>query len=308
MIMPVVGRKCWAWWWYDINSSPTRVWSIISLSPPSEDPPSPQNTQYFSLNFSFGCYYQRQDVKKYWRCWKVLQIYNVSFHLLRPQFNISLGIDLDTLDETRLRQRGYRLCIYESVPRLMMTINDHQSLLNITVGPQRCLTETDQCFLFPVWQLTTPQSPWSPWWSPHCRMSPERRHRGQIPLIGARLATWPLTACHPLWPGPLVSGDGTQEAPDHRMCTRVSRGNKTTIPGHRETSTVDSLEGKQWMFRCQLCLPVLPSPRLSHIVPPSHTNLMLLRSSHCPGWLSAGLWLSLSPVPSLSRGAPSSVT
>ena len=75
--------------------------------------------------------------------------YNVFFHL-RPQFNISRDIGLDTLDETRLRQRGYRLCIYESVPRVMMTINDHQSLLNITVGPQRGLTETDQCFLFPV--------------------------------------------------------------------------------------------------------------------------------------------------------------
>ena len=62
--------------------------------------------------------------------------YNVFFHL-RPQFNISRDIDLDTLDETRLRQRGYRLCIYESVPSVMMTINDHQSLLNITVGPQR---------------------------------------------------------------------------------------------------------------------------------------------------------------------------
>ena len=32
MIIPV-GRKCWAWWWYDTNSSSTRVWSIISLRP-----------------------------------------------------------------------------------------------------------------------------------------------------------------------------------------------------------------------------------------------------------------------------------
>ena len=176
-----------------------------------------------------------------------------------------------------------------------MTINDHQSLLNITVGPQRWLTETDQCFLFPVWQLTAPLVP------PGLRIV--RCH--QSGDSGARFP-WlepdrPPGPCLPVTPWPCDQASSTWYlAMGHRRllttwCAHVSL--EATIPGHRETSTVDSLEGKQRMFRSQSCLPGLPSPVLSHSVPPSHTNLMLLRSSHCPGWLGPGPWLSLSPVP-----------
>lgn len=58
--------------WYKLIINSCLI-NNITQTPPSKDPPSTQNTQYFSLNFSFGCY-QRQDVKKYWRCWNVLQI------------------------------------------------------------------------------------------------------------------------------------------------------------------------------------------------------------------------------------------
>ena len=46
MIIPV-GRKCWAWWWYDTNSSSTRVWSIISLRPSIQG--STQHTKHTIL-------------------------------------------------------------------------------------------------------------------------------------------------------------------------------------------------------------------------------------------------------------------
>ena len=192
----------------------------------------------------------------------------------------------------------------------MMTINDHQSLLNITVT-------TGDWPMFPV--------------SPGLRLvGCHQSGDTEIPLIGARhhLAPWWPPDClavlnflqssPSLVPRVTVIGGRDRRSLLTTICAwhtclNVSAGSNThtASSGHIETSAaVDKRERKpQAVFIVQV--PVVSSskpPELSHSPPSSHTNLMPLRSSHCHLIVPDDSAQVPDCSPSLSRGLSSSVT